>query len=178
MKTWLFLILTVIIQEPASTDAAIFQVRHLGYNLWIVHLIWLVATLFDIWFGYVLGKYIQRKFKETKFEKFAEKWAGKFEQFIGKRGEKSTLVLLGTINFPYLNSFLASWFSIPFKNVFACVLIGDAIYWAIEWGINIGVRSFVIDPHLALYSVIALGLLFSIFSKRILNKMLKKSTQE
>ena len=175
MKTWLFIIITLIIQEPASTDAAIFQARHLGLNLWIVHLIWLAATMLDIWLGYKIGKWVQKKFHGTKFELFAEKWAGKFERFIGERGEKSTLVLLGVVNFPYINTFLASWFRIPFKNVFILVLIGDAIYYSIEWGINIGVRHFIVDPHIALYAVIALGLLFSIFSKKILNKMIKKS---
>ena len=96
------------------------------------------------------------------------------ENFIGKKGERFTLILLGVINFPYINSFLASWLKIPFKTTFVLIAIGDAIYWAIAWGINIGVRSFIIDSHVALYVVVGIGLLFSILAKTIMNKILSK----
>ena len=174
ITTWLFIIASLIIQEPATTDAAIFQIRQLHLNLLLINAIWLCATMLDIWIGYTIGKWIQKKFQGTTFNTWSKKWALRIETFIGKRGERFALILLGIINFPYANAFIASWLSIPFRSVFIFLLIGDALYWAIEWIINITVRSAVHDPHTALYAVIGAALIFSIISKYVLNKILKK----
>ncbi|MBI2623816.1 MAG: hypothetical protein HYW65_04620 [Candidatus Liptonbacteria bacterium] len=171
--TWLLIVLALFIQEPASTDAAIFQARHLGLNLWLFNSIWAAATVADIWVGYFLGKWIQKRFADGKFEKFSHTWAERVENFIGERGEKFALVLLGIINFPYLNSFLASWLKFPFKKVCILIFIGDAVYWVIAWGINLGVRSLITDSRLALYVVVGIGLIFAIVSKAILDRVLK-----
>ena len=172
-KIWFLIIIALFIQEPASTDAAIFQVRNLHLNFWLVNLLWLIATFIDIYFGYKIGKWVQLKFKEKKIIKKSQKWASRIEDFVGKKGEKFALVLLGIINFPYLNSFLMSWTEIPFKNAFFLIFIGDVLYWSIEWGINIGVRGFFKDPHTALYIIVSMGLVFSVISKMVLNKVLK-----
>ena len=121
-----------------------------------------------------MGKWTQRIFKETRFGKWAEKWAIRVENFIGKNGEHFAIILLGVINFPWLNAFIASWLKLTFKNIFILIFIGDAIYWATAWAINIGVRNYVADPHLALYVVVGIGLAFSVGSKALLNKLLKK----
>lgn len=176
LKTWLFVIACLFIQEPTSTDAAIFLVRQNHLNLWVVNVIWLAATIIDIVVGYLVGKWIQRAFQSTRLVAWSKQWAEKIEQFIGKSGERFVVILLGVINFPYLNAFLFSWLRLSFKNLFVLLLIGNAIYWLIEWGINIGVRSAVADPHMALYVIVAVGLLFSVISKALLNKMLKKQS--
>ncbi len=172
-KIWWFIILAVIFQEPASTDAAIFQARTLHLNLLTINLVWLVATAFDIWLGYRVGKWVQTKFYGRKLITKFSILAGKFEDFIGKRGENFALIFVSVINFPYVNALIGSWLKIPFKKLFLLIFIGDAIYWLIEWGINIGVRSFVTNTTTALYIVIGIGLLFAIFSKSILSKILK-----
>lgn len=173
-KFWLLVILVFFIQEPASTDAIIFQARHLGLNLFIFNSVWLLVTSIDIWLGYLIGKKVQEKYKNTRFEKFSRKWADRVENFVGKKGEKIALVFLGFINFPYLNSFLASWLNISFKNMFYPILIGDGIYWVTAWAINIGIRGFFTNSHTALYVIIAIGLLFSIFSKIIFDKVVAR----
>jgi membrane protein YqaA with SNARE-associated domain len=173
-KVWWFIILALFIQEPASTDAAIFQARSLHLNLFVINLIWLIATVIDIWLGYKIGKWIQKKFQGTKLVTKSLLWATRFENFIGRKGENFALIFIGVINFPYLNTFIGSWLKVPFKKLFLLIFIGDAIYWSIEWAINIGVRSFITNTTTALYVVIGLGLLFAIFSKSILNKVLKR----
>lgn len=172
-RIWILITIALIIQEPASTDAAIFQARSLGLNLFIFNLIWVLGAVFDIWLGYRIGKWVQKRFSQTKFVAKSFVWATRLENFIGRRGEVFALVLLGIINFPYINSFIGSWLKIPFKKLFLYIFIGDVIYWGIEWAINIGVRSFVSNTQTALYIVVGLGLLFAIFSKAILNKVLK-----
>ncbi len=173
MNIWWLVILALIFQEPATTDATFFQARQQNLNLWIIHLIWFLATCFDIWFGFVLGKWLQRKFQDSRIVTFSNGLAGKVDGFIGRRGEKFALILLGTINFPYINSFLASWLKLPFKSIFVLIFIGDAIWYAIEWMINLGVRSLIPDPHLALYVIVGTALLLSIFYKSLLGKILR-----
>jgi membrane protein YqaA with SNARE-associated domain len=175
-RVWLFIIVALFIQEPATTDAAIFQVRHLVLNLWLINAIWILATVIDIMAGYWIGKWAQKRFKDTRIVRFAERWAARIEEFIGRSGEKFALILIGIVNFPYLNAFLFSWLKLSFRNIFILIFIGDAIYWAIEWGINIGVRSVFTDSHTALYIVVVLGLFFSIASKTILNQVLRRQS--
>jgi hypothetical protein len=170
---WWFIIPALFIQEPASTDAAIFQIRILHLNLILINIIWLIATIIDIYIGYKIGKWTQKKFEKTKIVTKSVVWATRIENFIGKQGESFTLILLGIINFPYANSFLGSWLKISFKKLFLLIFIGDVIYWAIEWGINIGIRTFITNSSTALYTVIGIGLLFTIFSKAIFSRLLK-----
>lgn len=173
MSIWIFVIFALFFQEPATTDAALFQARQHNLNIWIIHSIWFIATITDICLGFILGKWIQKKFQGTRFEKFSHKWADRLERFIGRKGKKFALILLGIINFPYINSFLASWLSLSFKNIFILILVGDAIWYAIEWGINLGLRSLIPDPHLALYAIVGTALILSICYKAILSKLLK-----
>lgn len=171
---WIFIVVALFIQEPATTDAAIFLVRQNDLNLWLINGIWLAATVIDIFLGYALGKWVQVRFADTRLVRWAQKWVRLIEDFIGRRGERAVVVLLGVINFPYLNAFLFSWLKLSFRNMFILLFIGNTVYWLIAWGINIGVRSVVGDPHTALYIVIGLGLLFSVVSKAVLSKLLKK----
>lgn len=134
---------------------------------------WLVATIIDILIGYKIGVWTQNKFKETKFLKKVSNWAEKIEEFIGRRGENFAIICLGIINFPYANAFIGSWLKqISRKKLYALIFIGDSIYWIIAWCINIGVRMFVSDTLTALYIVVGLGLMFAIFSKALLKKIL------
>ncbi len=173
MNTWIFVAIALIFQEPATTDASLFQVRENHLNLLIVHLIWFLATCFDIWFGFTLGKYVQKRFQGSGLERISNNWAEKIEKFIGKSGEKFALILLGIINFPYLNSFLASWLKMPFRSIFVLIFIGDVIWYVVEWMINLGVRGLIPDPHLALYVIVGIALILSISYKSLLSKILK-----
>ena len=173
MTLWLFIIAALFFQEPATTDTALFQARQNHLNLYLIHCIYIIATIIDIYGGFFIGKWIQEKFKDTRFEKFSHKWADKIENFIGRKGEKFVLILLAVINFPWANAFLASWLKISFKNVLLYIFIGNCIWYGIEWGINLGLRSLIPDPHLALYAIAGTALLFSIFSKAVFNKLLK-----
>lgn len=114
----IFIIFAIFIQEPASTDAAIFQIREYQLNLWCVHGFWLLATIIDIYVGYKVGKYVQNTFSKSVTVQKIQKWTRALEQFIGRRGEVFAIVLIGIINFPWLNAFLVSWLRIPFKKLF------------------------------------------------------------
>lgn len=134
-----------------------------------------MATTIDICAGYVVGKWIQKRFQGTRFSIWSEHWANKIENLIGKKGEKFAIALLGVINFPYVNSFFISWLKLPFRNIFILLFVGDLMYWIIAWLINISIRNYFSNPHTVLYIVIGIGLLISIVSKFVLTKILKKS---
>ena len=154
--TLFLIILALFVQEPASTDAAIFQIRELGLNLWFIHSLWLVITIIDIFVGYKIGKYFQIRYAGTTVIKKIQKWTHALEEFIGKKGEIFAIVLIGIINFPWLNAFLVSWLHVSFKRIFWFLLFGDLIYWVVAWMINIGVRFFVADSRVALYGVVGI----------------------
>lgn len=150
------IILALFVQEPASTDAAIFHIRELHLNLWLMHSLWLVATVIDIVVGYKVGKYFQIRHSGRTVIQKIQKWTHALEEFIGKKGEIFAIVLIGIINFPWLNAFLVSWLRVPFKRIFWLLLLGDLIYWIVAWMINIGVRFFVTDSRMALYGVVGI----------------------
>lgn len=174
MGFWLFIIFSLFIQEPASTDATIFLVRENHINLVLVHTIWLFATLLDISIGYALGKWIQKKSQNTKMGIWAKKWSERIEYVIGKKGEYFAIILVSIINFPYLNAFILSWLNIKFRKLLILIFIGDSIYWIIEWIINISVRNNIQNSHTVLYVVVGLGLILLIVSKILLNKIFRK----
>lgn len=175
MGLWFFIIFSLIVQEPASTDATIFLVRENHINLILIHTIWLFATLMDITIGYIIGKWIQTKSKDTKVGIWAKQWAERIEYVIGKRGEYFAIILISIINFPYLNAFILSWLNIRFRKLLILIFLGDLIYWIIEWIINIGVRNNIQNSHTVLYVVVILGLVLLIVSKILLNKIFKKN---
>ena len=177
MKTWIFVISTLFVQEATSTNAAIYLIRDQHLNLWIINIIWILATAIDILVGYALGKWMQRRLKKTKLIKWSEGWTKRIEDFIGRSGECFVIIFLGVINFPYLNSFLMSGIRFSFKNIFIFTFIGEAIFWGIEWLINISANRYFSDPHTVLYIVIGFGLLFSVVSKMVLTKVVKSSNQ-
>ena len=176
MNTWLFIIGALFIQEPATMDAAIFVIREQHLNLWLINLLWVLATAIDITVGYAIGTWVQSASKGSRFAGWSERWAAKIEDFIGRRGERFAIILLGVINFPYLNALIVSWLKLSFRNIFILIFIGEAIYWGIAWAVNISVRNYVSDPHAALYIIVGIALLFSILSKAILNRISKNSS--
>lgn len=172
---WTFIILALFVQEPATTDAALFQARQHHLSLWLIHGIWVLATVIDIHLGYKFGQWIQQKFAGKKFTALSNRWADKVQNLIGRKGEQFALILLGIINFPYVNSFLGSWLKLNYKRIFVLLFIGDAIWYATEWGINLGLRRLIPNPHLALYIIVATGLLLGLLYKTILKKLLKNN---
>ena len=58
MKLWILLTLTFLIQEPITSSGILFEAYQHHYNIWLIHLLFSVATLFDIIVGYYVGIYI------------------------------------------------------------------------------------------------------------------------
>ena len=174
MRLWIFIIFVFIVQEFVSTNTVLFEVRQYHYNIWLVHLIFILATLFDIWLGYFLGKWLQKTLKQNRLMVWTSKWANKINNFMGKKGNRFSLILLGASNYPYLDSFLVSWLEVPLKDVFLYLLIGELIWYAIEWLFVLGIKTIVPNPYEAVYILIGASILLSIIirlaSKKLANR--------
>lgn len=173
LKDLAFIIPILIVQEPVSTDTGIFFIREYHLNLFLINILFVVLSILDIFIGYYLGKYLQKRFSYKKIIIKSKNIASRLENFIGRKGETFSLILIGIINMPYLNSFVASWLNMKFKKVLTLIFIGDVIWWCISWYINIKVRQNVSNPHTALYIVVSIALIISIFSRYIFKKILK-----
>jgi hypothetical protein len=140
--TWLILIITLIFQELATTGAALLAANTQHFNIWIIHVIWLIATLADIVLGFFLGKWTEKNFQNARIVRWAKRLAARIEHATGTTGIKISLALLGIVNYPYLNAFIASWLpNIKPRDVILATLVGDLIWYAFAWATVLGIAS-------------------------------------
>lgn len=173
MRFWTFLVIALIVQERVSTDAALFQARHHNFNIWIVHLIWLTATVTTTILGFLLGKGILKKFRNTPVDKTVKAVLKRVKRVLGLHGEKYAFILLGIVNFPFINGILASVVDVPFKILFPLMLLGNTAWYISAWVMNIYIRRHVHNPLFALYVVVASGIILGIVYKKVFNKLTK-----
>lgn len=173
MKLWIFLVSALFIQERISTDTALFQARIHNYNIWIIHSIWFFATCSTILGGYYFGKWIQTAFKDSAFDTRIKGVSKKIERVLGKQGEIFAFILLGIVNFPYINGILASVVNVPLRVLFPLMFLGDALWYTSAWIMNIYIRRHVHNPHFAIYIVIGIGIILGIVFKKLFNRLTK-----
>jgi membrane protein YqaA with SNARE-associated domain len=151
---WLSLIFALIVQEFASAGAALIAAQQNHLNFWLVNVVWLCGTIFDILFGYLLAKRL-KTVVHPRWVQHSERRVKRLQARIGKYGENIALLLLAIIDYPWLNSFIGSWLDIPFKNILICTLIGNLVWYAIEWAGVLGIVTFA--PHFNYWLLVAAG---------------------
>jgi membrane protein YqaA with SNARE-associated domain len=172
MKLYILLFLAFLLQEPISSNAILLEAYQYHYNVWILHLLFIIATAFDAICFYYLGSYIQKKFSQSKIVLYAKRKSQSFLEFAGKKGTRIALFLYGPIIFP-ISAFIAPWVEISFWDSFIFLFLGDLVFWyGSEWLLVLGVKSFIPDPHLALLGIFVLSIFF-IVAIRFLRKRIK-----
>ena len=170
MSFWLIIIGTLFVQEGLSVIVVLLKAYQEHYPLLLIHAIWLIDTLVQIWLGYVIGKWIQKKFADSRFELWMKKRAALLDDSIGKRGEAVALVLLSGIVSPGLTALLGSWLNISFRNIALFALLGDFIWYASEWVTVIGTSNlaslFRTSTLLILVAITAVGLIVKVVRKK------------
>ncbi len=172
LTTWLTLALVLLGQEAVTTSAALFEADKLGLNLWGVHALWLVLEIFDLMLGYAIGKLVQRRYAKSRFVRRAERVARSLEKRMGRYGRNLILIVMGFFLFPYLSSFFVSWLADPFLSLAPLLFIGDAFYYATEWGIALGALQTSAGLYAALAALFGLALLFAFITKLVSDRML------
>ena len=166
MTRYIIAALILILQEVVLLNTLIFQ-THQGYYMpWIIHLMFVCATVFDIWIGYRIGKWAKRRYATGKVVEFANRWTERFHAYVGKRGRILALFLLGNFSFPYLNSFIAAWLMIPFWEMMIIFFIGNVTFYFLGYFIIGGISSLIPNPAIALPVIIGLTLLSILLFKR------------
>jgi membrane protein YqaA with SNARE-associated domain len=159
MGLWLLIIIAMVVQESTAETLALLSAVSYGLNLIIVHFVFVLATAFDIWGGYKLGAWALEKTTSPRIERFTKKIAIKFEHSIGERGKLYALTLIGFINFPYINGFLAAWLKMPLESVFMPVFIGDILSYLFLWGIVLGINTFNFNWYVVFIIVIVISII-------------------
>ena len=161
MSLYSLLFVLFLIQEPVSTDAILLQAYQYHYNLWVIHGLFIVATLLDNVVGYALGKWLHRNFSDNTFMRRATEWA---RSVIGRGtyGEYLFLCMWSWVIFPY-GTLIAPWLEIPFWRTLVYMFLSDLIFWyGSEWLIVLGVKTVIPNPLDALYGVVAVSLLVAL----------------
>ncbi len=166
MKNWLFIIFALVIQELVSLNAVLFEVHQQHFHVWLIHILFMVATVVDIIAGFFIGKYVQKKLTHGRIFTFAEKWSARFHSFAGKRGKWFALLLLGNFSFPYLNAFIAAWLDISFIESLIFLFIGNMLWYITLWLFMLGVVSVIPNASIALGVIIAVMILIVILVRK------------
>lgn len=168
MNFWFIIFGVFLLQQSALMGAVLALIKAKGLNLWLVHGLYLVATVLDIGLGFILGSFIQKKFK-TAFK--LKRWLKKrTDRFLNSSARKSFLLLAGIIDYPHLNSFLGSWLNISFFSVFISTLIGSLIYYSILWAIVLGALRLTSNLYISIAVIVTVVVLLTFLSKKYLYK--------
>ena len=160
MSLWLLLFIAFLPQEPVTSNALLLKVYQLHYNMWLIHLLFVVATVLDILVGYYLGLYLYKHFQKNKIAIYAKTKAEQFKKFASAQSLNFALFMYGPIIFP-ISAFIAPWLGISFWNAFIYLFVGDLIIWyGGEWLLVLGI-NFISDPEMALFGILAVSVLIA-----------------
>jgi membrane protein YqaA with SNARE-associated domain len=162
MSFWFVIALTLTIQEGFSTIAVLVHAQQLHYSAWIITAIWAVATALQITIAYYLGKWIQQKFADSKFEDWIKEWSKKFESFAGKYGQQFVPFFLALIISPALGAFLVSWLDLSFVSVFVLTFLGDACWYVSDWAAALGAEALWVrakEIAIVVFALVILGVI-------------------
>lgn len=161
MQLWSLLTLVFLIQEPISTTGVLLRAYELHYNIWLIHLLFIIATVVDVVIGYYIGIFIKNRFKESKFVTYLDKKAEGFSKFLGGKGKIMTLVFYVPLLFP-ISIILVPWFDISLTEALIYIFLGELIFWyAYVWLLVLGVNSFASNARNAFYIIIVISIIFT-----------------
>lgn len=164
MSLWLLIIGALTLQEGLSTTVVLLEAVHNHYPLILIHLIWLVVTVAQIYLGYYIGKWIQTRYKYSKFERWLEKYARKLDDSVGKRGELLALLLASAIVSPAATALLASWLDISITRIVTFALLGDFLWYLSEWATVVGANALLTGVKYGAILVLASALIWLVLS--------------
>ena len=168
----LFIFAGLFVQEIISLNALIFATHHGLYSPMLIHLLFVVATIFDIIIGFFIGIFLRKKTCNTRVTAYIQKLSDRFALGTKKYRRWLVLLLLGNFSFPYINSCIAGYLDMPFWESSLFIFIGDIVWYATIWLVVLGISSVVKNLYIAFIVVIIIGFLSFIFLRKInVNKL-------
>lgn len=159
MNLWLLIIGVLIPQEFASSAIVLVIAIQNNYSLWFINLIWLCTTALDMYIGYKVGRLLKTRYQGSRIVTKIERWVHILQHKLGNHGQKLSLALLGTINFPYLNAFFGAWLDMPMGLVFVLTFLGNLIWYLVLLATVLGLSSFATNPDIIILIIVGIGVL-------------------
>lgn len=174
MRLWLLVIFACIIQEFTTTNAILLSAYHVGYSLWVIHAIYLAATVADFFVGYWLGLWVYRHLSGSRFAHWAERFVERYVERLGTTGKRYLLFLIGAFNFTYLNAFLVPWLRVSWEEAFIIFVSANLVWYALQWAFILGVNLLFPNPLEALAAIVVFSLAgiacWKLGAKRLLSR--------
>jgi hypothetical protein len=171
MHLWLLLASVLLFQEPLSATFVVLEVVRARYPIMLIHLLWLGLTISQIYLGYVVGKWGQRRFATAKAVTWISEWINKADDLIGKKGEKVALILFTIFTLPFFSGFVASWLPISVWSILLFSMLGSLLWYLQVWIGVYGADQFSSGLLTTVISAIIIGTLvsipFAIWRKRL-----------
>jgi hypothetical protein len=164
MSLWIFITIALTVQEGLSVLAVLLRAYQLHYSIWLIHGIWLCVTIAQITLAYFFGKWVQKSFEHSKFERWVKKSVHTLEKSIDKNGERIALMLLSSIISPALAAFVASWLEISFGNIFIFTLLGDLFWYTSTWATVLGAQQLLSNAKYGVLVLIFIVICFVLIS--------------
>jgi len=162
MSLWLLLTGALLIQEGLSVTLLLLRAYQEHYFLWAIHFIWLAVTVIQIYIGFYLGKWIQKRFANSKFERWMKKSTHRLDKYIGTSGEAIALMLVAGVVSPAIAALGAAWLDISFTSVLTFALIGDLFWYVSEWATVFGVSHLFGNSVVEIVVVVVGGIAFAV----------------
>jgi hypothetical protein len=159
---WLLLASVLLLQEPLSTTFVVLEVVRAHYSIHFIHLLWIILTIVQICLGYVLGRWVKRRFSTSHLEGWITTWTRKVSDLIGKKGEKVALIFFTILTAPFFTGFVASWLPISLWNILFFSVLGSLVWYLQVWIGVYGAGQFSSSLQMTVISVIIIGTLVSI----------------
>ncbi len=157
------------VQEFASTEATLVLAYRGGISLWVIDMIWIAATVIDIVVWFYVGKYVkERSLRSDWIGRTVGKWSARFDKYVGRMGERFSLILLGFITFPYLAAFIAPWFDLSPVQALTFVFLGDLLWYLFAWGTVFGISMVVTDIRVGIVLVVLVAIAMKVVSQMML----------
>jgi membrane protein DedA with SNARE-associated domain len=171
MRLWLLLTSIFLLQEPLSATFVVLKAVRARYPIILLHLLWLSLTILQIYLGYILGRWIQRRFSKAKWDVWMIKWTREVDDLIGKKGEKVALIAFTIFTLPVFSGFVASWLPLSIWSILLFSVVGSFLWYLQVWIGVYGAGQLSSGLHTTIISVIIIGTLvsipFSIWRKRL-----------
>lgn len=122
----------------------------------------------------MFGQWVRKRLKNNALNQKFEVYAKRIESSIGVRGEYIILVLIGIINFPYINAFFCSWLDIKLGKLILLFTIGNVISYIITWETISWVKDNISNPFDEFAGIVLITIVLTLLVKLIYAKSTKK----
>ncbi len=149
MNKWIFILIALFVQQSAMLNGVLLHFYQTSHLIWLIHLLFIIATCIDILVGYYIGIHTQKMLIGNRVIKFVHKIMDYLHEYTNKHHQGFALFLLGCFSLPHLNGFAAAWARIPLKRSFFMLFLGNMVSYVIYWILIIGLMAFIPNPIIA-----------------------------